>query len=112
VLCSCWQVNPPPSKKTKPNTSSSNKDEDPSWVLDKNRLIKVREYKGRVYVDIRQYYESDGDLKPGKKGGFAGQSQILDLKCMALHMPVSFMSCFDITVMNKLLKVKLSMVLN
>jgi hypothetical protein len=86
VLCSHWQVNPPPSKKTKPNTSSSKKDdEEPSWVLDRNRFVKVREYRGKVYVDIREYYESDGDLKPGKKGGFAELSQILGLKCMCRY---------------------------
>lgn len=81
VLCSRWQVNPPPSKKTKPNTSSSKKDdEEPSWFLDKNRFIKVREYRGKVYVDIREYYEADGNLKPGKKGGFfRTDSQILGL---------------------------------
>jgi hypothetical protein len=33
--------------------------------------VKVRDFRGKVYVDIREYYESDGDLKPGKKGVFA-----------------------------------------
>jgi hypothetical protein len=83
ALCSYWQVNPPPSKKPKPNTSGSKKDdEEPSWILDKNRFIKVREFRGKVYVDIREYYESDGDLKPGKKGGFAERSHDLGLTCM------------------------------
>ena len=26
------------------------------------------EFRGTKYVNIREYYESDGSLKPGKKG--------------------------------------------
>jgi hypothetical protein len=74
---SYWQVTPPPSKKTKPNTSGSKNDEEPSWLLEKNRFVKVREYRGKVYIDIREYYESDGDLKPGKKGRCESQNGIL-----------------------------------
>ena len=31
--------------------------------------MKVHEFKGKVYVDIREFYEADGDLKPSRKGG-------------------------------------------
>ncbi|KAJ8872189.1 hypothetical protein PR048_025791 [Dryococelus australis] len=60
----------PPSKKTKSNTSAPKKqdDEEPSWQLENKRYVKVREFRGRVFVDIREYYEADGELKPGKKG--------------------------------------------
>ncbi|BHF63241.1 Transcriptional coactivator [Sparganum proliferum] len=34
------------------------------------KYVTVRNFKGRIFVDIREYYEdkSDGGLKPGKKG--------------------------------------------
>ncbi|XP_050441754.1 RNA polymerase II transcriptional coactivator [Adelges cooleyi] len=65
--------NPPP-KKSKPadkapaKKSAPKKDEEPSWSLDKNRTVKVREFRGRYMVDIREYYEKNGELLPGKKG--------------------------------------------
>ncbi|KAL3319026.1 Transcriptional coactivator [Cichlidogyrus casuarinus] len=35
-----------------------------------NKYISVRNFKGRQFIDIREYYmdKSDGQLKPGKKG--------------------------------------------
>ncbi|KAK9881241.1 hypothetical protein WA026_015359 [Henosepilachna vigintioctopunctata] len=44
------------------------KSEDNSWDLGKNRFVKLSEFKGKWYVNIREFYEADGDLKPGKKG--------------------------------------------
>ncbi|XP_046404108.1 activated RNA polymerase II transcriptional coactivator p15 [Ischnura elegans] len=59
---------PAPSKKAK--TSNLEKDEngDYSWHLEKMKYAKVRTFQGKVYVDIREYYQSDGKMKPGKKG--------------------------------------------
>ncbi|XP_038214681.1 RNA polymerase II transcriptional coactivator [Zerene cesonia] len=58
--------NPPPEKKAK--TSSRTDDKEPTWVLQGKKLVKVREFKGKVYVDIREFYEKNGELLPGKKG--------------------------------------------
>jgi hypothetical protein len=36
--------------------------------LSKSKVLKVRAFKGKTYVDFREYYEKDGKLLPGKKG--------------------------------------------
>jgi len=56
-------------KKPAPKPKPSNDDEEPTFQLAKMRYVKVREFKGKVYVDIREYYnDASGDMKPGKKG--------------------------------------------
>ncbi|XP_015763952.1 PREDICTED: RNA polymerase II transcriptional coactivator KIWI-like [Acropora digitifera] len=68
-------------KKTADEKSSSSKGEDNfSFPLADRRKISVREFKGKVYVDIREFYESDGELKPGKKGIMLQISQWEKLK--------------------------------
>jgi Transcriptional Coactivator p15 (PC4) len=41
---------------------------EPTWAIEKMRYVKIREFKGKLYVDIREFYEKDGDELPGKKG--------------------------------------------
>lgn len=36
--------------------------------LSSKRKACVNEFKGRYMVDIREYYEKDGQLAPGSKG--------------------------------------------
>lgn len=68
------QRNVPSAKKSKPEpaaksgASGKDKDKDPEWSLDKNRVVKVRSFKGKAYIDIREYYLKDGEMLPGKKG--------------------------------------------
>lgn len=59
-----------PVKKSKTTTSSSKAqgNEENSWDLGKNRFVKLSEFKGKWYVNIREFYLADGDLRPGKKG--------------------------------------------
>ncbi|KAG8228861.1 hypothetical protein J437_LFUL008358 [Ladona fulva] len=73
---------PPPTKKSKSATTSAEKDEngDYSWQLEKMRYVKVREFHGKVYVDIREYYNANGDMKPGKKGISLSATQWRKLK--------------------------------
>ncbi|XP_059056015.1 RNA polymerase II transcriptional coactivator-like [Achroia grisella] len=65
--------NPPPEKKAK--TSSRTDDKEPTWVLQGKKLVKVREFKGKVYIDVREFYEKNGELLPGKKGISLTQEQ-------------------------------------
>ena len=60
------QRNPPAEKKAK--MGSRTEDKEPTWVIEGKKLLKIREFKGKVYVDIREFYEKNGELLPGKKG--------------------------------------------
>merc|ERR1712088_178289 len=64
--------NPPPSKKGKPSKGGPPKDSsgEPTWELGQNKKVKIREFKGKTYIDIREWYvdKKDMDTKPGKKG--------------------------------------------
>lgn len=78
----------PPKKKQKPeekrkskSASGSNEAEEKKFMLSKNRFATVREFRGRVMVDIREFYtDSEGDLKPGKKGISLSTDQWAKLK--------------------------------
>ncbi len=39
---------------------------------------------GAVYVDVREFWGDDGDLKPGKKGIMLGKDQV---RSTAAHTP-------------------------
>lgn len=72
-----------PEKKSKTSTSSKKNDNeggDDSWNLGKNKLIKLTEFKGQWYVNIREFYNSGGELKPSKKGIMLTMEQYQKLK--------------------------------
>lgn len=68
-----------PQKKPAPAASgkkSAGKGEgEGSWCLEGMRFVKVDEFKGRVFVNIREFYEKNGELLPGKKGISLSASQ-------------------------------------
>eukprot|EP01090_Pellita_catalonica_P006459 TRINITY_DN16684_c0_g1_i1.p1 TRINITY_DN16684_c0_g1~~TRINITY_DN16684_c0_g1_i1.p1 ORF type:complete len:225 (-),score=50.05 TRINITY_DN16684_c0_g1_i1:118-753(-) len=38
------------------------------WEIGNDRIIKLSEFRRVTRVDIREYYDADGELKPGRKG--------------------------------------------
>lgn len=67
---SFFQRTPVKKAKTSSSENSSRREDtkDPTWDLDSNKRVTVREFKGRTYIDVREYYLKDGDWLPGKKG--------------------------------------------
>jgi len=57
---------------------------DPSWSLGNMKFVKVREFKGKTYIDIREYYvdKSSMETKPGKKGISLNCEQYQKLKTL------------------------------
>ncbi|XP_072288833.1 activated RNA polymerase II transcriptional coactivator p15-like [Eucyclogobius newberryi] len=50
-------------------SSSSSKTEDNMFQIGKMRYVSVRDFKGKVLIDVREYWmNQDGEMKPGKKG--------------------------------------------
>ncbi|KAK7750894.1 hypothetical protein SLS62_007157 [Diatrype stigma] len=49
--------------------SAKDADGNEYWALSNTRRVNISEFKGKVLVNIREYYtDAAGDLKPGKKG--------------------------------------------
>ncbi|KAI8945512.1 transcriptional Coactivator p15-domain-containing protein [Xylaria longipes] len=62
-----------PSKKAKTKTTSEDnpgKDSEGNsfWPLGTTRRVTIQDFKGKTFINIREYYESNGELRPGKKG--------------------------------------------
>lgn len=58
-----------------PPKKASKKDSDDTdnivvCEISKNRRVSVRNWQGRIVVDIREFYVKDGKQLPGKKGLF------------------------------------------
>lgn len=61
------------SKKTKTETTGNDStcktdaNGDRYWEISKNRRVTVSTFRGKTMVNIREYYEKDGQELPGKK---------------------------------------------
>lgn len=55
-------------KKAKKETKSNNDEE--SWDIGGSKMVTVRSFRGKWYVDIREMYldKGSGEMKPTKKG--------------------------------------------
>ena len=77
---------------SKPTSSGSRGQEEPSWDLGKNKWVKVREFKGTTYIDIREYYvdKETMETKPGKKGISLNCQQYQKLKVIKCFVFIPF----------------------
>ncbi|XP_016337158.1 activated RNA polymerase II transcriptional coactivator p15-like [Sinocyclocheilus anshuiensis] len=65
-----------PSKKQKSgetskvsSASKSSSKNDNMFQIGKMRYVSVRDFKGKVLIDIREYWmDQEGEMKPGRKG--------------------------------------------
>ncbi|KAF3058484.1 putative RNA polymerase II transcriptional coactivator [Daldinia childiae] len=56
-------------KKAKTSDSGKDNEGNPFWSLGGTRRATISGFKGKTYINIREYYtDASGDLKPGKKG--------------------------------------------
>ncbi|XP_046574425.1 activated RNA polymerase II transcriptional coactivator p15-like [Haliotis rubra] len=49
-------------------TTKTNSNGEQMFQIARMRFATVSEFRGKAMVSIREYYEADGDLRPGKKG--------------------------------------------
>ncbi|XP_040833375.1 activated RNA polymerase II transcriptional coactivator p15 [Ochotona curzoniae] len=62
-----------------PKQSSSR--DDNMFQIGKMRYVSVRDFKGKVLIDIREYWmDSEGEMKPGRKGISLNPEQWSQLK--------------------------------
>ncbi|KAB5555015.1 hypothetical protein GE09DRAFT_147322 [Coniochaeta sp. 2T2.1] len=60
-----------PSKKAKGDKSGKTTDaEGPFWELSNKRRVNVTKFNKALLINIREYYDAGGELKPGKKVRF------------------------------------------
>ncbi|KAL5554910.1 hypothetical protein UlMin_037146 [Ulmus minor] len=61
-------VDAPPKKTAKTDADDDDSDDVVVCEIAKNRRVAVRNWQGRIMVDIREFYVKDGKQCPGKKG--------------------------------------------
>ncbi|AWP06617.1 Activated RNA polymerase II transcriptional coactivator p15 isoform 2 [Scophthalmus maximus] len=74
---------PKSGESSKPGGSSkaSGNNDDNMFQIGKMRYVSVRDFKGKVLIDIREYWmNQDGEMKPGKKGISLNPEQWSQLK--------------------------------
>ncbi|XP_028623493.1 activated RNA polymerase II transcriptional coactivator p15 [Grammomys surdaster] len=61
--------------------SSSSSRDDNMFQIGKMRYVSVRDFKGKILIDIREYWmDSEGEMKPGRKGISLNMEQWSQLK--------------------------------
>merc|ERR1711964_198149 len=62
------------------------------WHISNVRRVSVEEFRGKKLVSIREYYEKDGKMLPGRKGISLPQDQWIKLKSFVDNVDKSFAS--------------------
>ncbi|KAH0570015.1 Transcriptional coactivator p15 domain-containing protein [Spironucleus salmonicida] len=60
-----------------------------SWDLKQNMKVTISEFHGQKYIDIRKYYDKDGEQKPTKQGislSLEEFKNIMDKKSIILEL--------------------------
>ncbi|PIK37731.1 Activated RNA polymerase II transcriptional coactivator p15 [Apostichopus japonicus] len=55
-------------EKKKEKSKEDGDDQEHMYALSRQKFVNVREFRGRILIDIREYYDAGGEMKPGKKG--------------------------------------------
>jgi hypothetical protein len=66
----------------KGSSGKKNKAGEMQFEIEKTRFVTVRTFKGKTYIDIREFYDAGGELKPGKKGISLNPTQWEKLKSL------------------------------
>ncbi|KAK6217361.1 putative transcriptional Coactivator p15 [Colletotrichum tabaci] len=53
---------------TEGSASGVDKEGNAFWDLSNKRRIGISQFKNTTFINIREYYEKDGEMLPGKKG--------------------------------------------
>lgn len=57
-----------PSKRTEKRNDVIRENGEISILLDQYKRLSIRKFKGKLLIDIREFYSSEGEMKPGRKG--------------------------------------------
>ncbi|XP_018425815.1 PREDICTED: activated RNA polymerase II transcriptional coactivator p15 [Nanorana parkeri] len=64
-----------------PAKQSKNDADDNMFQIGKMRYVSVRDFKGKVLIDVREYFmDQQGEMKPGRKGISLNPEQWSQLK--------------------------------
>ncbi|KAG8643034.1 hypothetical protein MANES_12G159100v8 [Manihot esculenta] len=69
-----------PPKKSSKTESADDSDDIVVCEISKNRRVTVRNWQGKVWIDIREFYIKDGKQLPGKKGISLSVDQVQSIK--------------------------------
>lgn len=51
------------------------------------RYVNVRDFKGKVLIDIREYWmDQEGEMKPGRKGSYLLAYAISTFRCYFIYL--------------------------